>query len=95
MLRAACDGVTTNIFFPELDELPSEDARKLCARCHVKEECLQHALDHDEVGYWGGTTKTQRDAIMSGRHRVKCPNCGGREVVELHQIICLACGLSW
>lgn len=95
MTLADCQGVATDIFFPELDELPSDDARKLCARCPVKEECLQWAINHDEDGYWGGTTKTQREAIMSGRHRVKCPGCGGRDLILIGQTVCLACGLSW
>ena len=95
MTYGACAGVSTNIFFPETDELPSEDARILCARCPVREECLQWALAHNEDGYWGGTTKTQREAIMSGRHRVKCPYCAGRDVITLRETICLACGLSW
>lgn len=96
MRYAACDGISTDIFFPDLDELPSADAQLLCSRCPVRELCLQWALEHDEDGYWGGTTKTQREAIMSGRHRVKCPNCAGRDVVELgRDTVCLGCGLSW
>lgn len=96
MKDANCKGVTTDIFFTEADELPSADAQFLCGLCLVKEECLQWAIVNDEEGYWGGTTKSQRDAIMSGRHRVKCPTCSSRDVVEIgRDTICIGCGLSW
>jgi Zn finger protein HypA/HybF involved in hydrogenase expression len=95
MTFAACDGVATDIFFPDLDEVPAADASFLCQRCPVRPDCLQHAITNDEEGYWGGTTKAQREAIMSGRSRVKCPSCGSRDIVELGQTICIGCGLSW
>ncbi len=95
MKNAACHGVSTNIFFTELDEVPSADAQFLCRTCPVREQCLQHAITHDEDGYWGGTTKAQRDAIMSGRHRVKCPACASRDIIDMGNTICLSCGLSW
>ncbi|MTA13923.1 MAG: hypothetical protein F2534_15090 [Actinobacteria bacterium] len=48
-------------FFPERGESPIP-ARAICARCTVRTECLQAALDGDELGVWGGTTRQNRDA---------------------------------
>lgn len=96
MRLGSCNGVETDLFFTELDEVPSSSAVALCAFCPVKPECLQHALDNDEDGYWGGTTKAQRLAITSGRHRVKCPGCSSRDVIDLgNSTVCIGCGLSW
>lgn len=96
MRHGACDGVETNLFFSDLDEIPSAQAVILCHTCPVRTDCLQHALENDEDGYWGGTTRAQRDAILSGRHRVKCPHCSGRDLIELgNATCCLGCGLSW
>ena len=50
-----------------------EKAKRFCASCIVKDECLQYALDHDErEGIWGGLTENerrarQRAAIKMGR----------------------------
>jgi len=42
-------------------------ARGLCAGCTVRPECLEYALpDTDIVGYWAGTTQSERDR-MRGR----------------------------
>jgi WhiB family redox-sensing transcriptional regulator len=53
---------------PELDwvTLPmgsrAKRQRAICAGCLVRAECLQFAMDDEElVGVWGGTTPTQRD----------------------------------
>lgn len=36
-------------------------AKAVCATCPVQPECLQHALDTDEVnGVWGGLTARER-----------------------------------
>lgn len=98
MKQANCRGILTNIFFPEENEvLVGAAAKKVCRRCPVKEECLQWALDHDEVGIWGGTTDAQRDSIRRKRHRVRCPDCRSMDVVEsdVHHEVCISCGMSW
>lgn len=97
MELGSCRGVTTNIFFPEPYEVPSQAARRLCRRCPVKQECLQYALDHGEVGIWGNTTDADRAKMLRSRHRVYCPGCKSNEVVELvpHSEVCLSCGVSW
>ena len=54
-------------------------ARRFCASCPVKAECLAHALEHEEPhGMWGGQTPSQRKAITSGKSLARdCTECGG------------------
>ncbi len=94
---AVCDGARDDIFFPGEYELPDPAALAMCARCHVKSECLQYSIDLDiEYGIWGGLTEEQRRNITSGRHRVRCPDCRSDNVItEARYEVCLACGLSW
>lgn len=49
-------------FFPEgINSHPREiEATKFCKGCPYLAECLQFALENDEWGVWGGTTRHQR-----------------------------------
>lgn len=94
--KANCRGVNRDLFFPEDFTLPDEAALRLCRRCEVKDECLEYALKHNEVGIWGGMTDEGREKINKTLHRVKCPDCRSQNVMEEgHHEICLNCGLSW
>jgi WhiB family redox-sensing transcriptional regulator len=61
---ALCYGMDQSLFFPE--NSPGRDARiysakQVCARCPVKRECLDTALDDPKlVGIWGGRTEQER-----------------------------------
>jgi WhiB family redox-sensing transcriptional regulator len=51
--------------YPEVDFFTgqgeaTEPAKAICARCPVRDECLEHALENLEVGVWGGTSTAQR-----------------------------------
>lgn len=53
---AACTkpNIDPDIFFPERG-CSSREARAVCARCPVAEQCLDYALTNgDEFGVWGG-----------------------------------------
>ncbi len=56
---AACQGVDTELFYPEVGG-SSGATRALCDACPVRAECLQVALDNDLPGIWGGTSTNQR-----------------------------------
>jgi len=61
LVRAACRGVPTFLFYPTRGEVPSALVRGLCQCCPVAEECLSTALAmHDTYGVWGGLTGSQR-----------------------------------
>ena len=41
--------------------LSTRDAKQVCARCEVREQCLQWAIEHDErFGIWGGLSERER-----------------------------------
>jgi WhiB family redox-sensing transcriptional regulator len=59
--RAACarPGVDPELFFPEGGR--PEPAKRICARCPVREACLADAIaTRDEYGIRGGTTPIER-----------------------------------
>lgn len=67
--QAACLGLDANIFHP-LRGAPTEPARRVCATCPVRAECLQWAIEqHEQHGIWGGTTEKERRAIRARLRR--------------------------
>ena len=65
--RAACRGADLGLFFPGRGE-SAEPARRICARCPVREPCLDYALRHGIThGIWGGLAERDRRALRS-RH---------------------------
>ena len=51
------------VFFPDRDGRSSgyREAKKVCGRCSVRDECLDHALLADEAhGVWGGLAPSER-----------------------------------
>lgn len=65
---AACRGFVDNadwerVFFPGQGD-PVGRAKRFCARCPVREDCLAYALDHPDLdGIWGGTSDRERRRI--------------------------------
>lgn len=58
--RAECLKHDPEIFFPKKGGTANK-ARKVCAVCPVRVECLNYAIAHDEQhGVWGGTTERER-----------------------------------
>lgn len=65
--RAACRGMDPDLFFVGRGESLAE-ARKVCAGCSVREECLAYALDNCEKhGVWAGTSEKQRRRMRRER----------------------------
>lgn len=59
-LSAVCRDANQDWFFGD-DASSRTLAKKLCADCPVRSECLNYALTHGEqFGVWGGTTQTER-----------------------------------
>jgi hypothetical protein len=63
--RPACSSATAR----RLDWVPDrewadvpEEIAAICSSCPLQKACLRWATDHDEPGYWGGTTRAQRAA---------------------------------
>jgi WhiB family redox-sensing transcriptional regulator len=70
--RAACRDADPELFFPVSAVGPGArqiaEAKAVCARCPVREQCLDYAmangLDH---GVFGGTTDTERRQLTRRR----------------------------
>jgi WhiB family transcriptional regulator, redox-sensing transcriptional regulator len=98
--RAACKKAPTEIFVlpDEVDEpfYPPREAVAYCNVCPVKTECLQYALERNEVGVWGGTSSYQRRQMGQEHDRIKCPGCASTLLIRENNVqLCLACGVSW
>ena len=62
---AACRDSDPTLFFPVGTTGPALDqiaeAKRICAGCHVQDECLQYALEsNQEAGVWGGYPEDER-----------------------------------
>jgi WhiB family redox-sensing transcriptional regulator len=72
---AACRGEDSTYFFaPSYFERRAEKnareavAKAICARCPVRDECLEYALGtRDNHGIWGGMNEMERRAILRAR----------------------------
>ncbi len=63
MKRALCAQVDPEAFFPERGG-STREAKRICAGCDVRAECLEYALVHDErFGIWGGLSERERRRI--------------------------------
>jgi WhiB family redox-sensing transcriptional regulator len=69
---AACRGSEGALFFsPEVAERKEERtererlAKRLCAGCPVRDDCLDAAIDrHETYGIWGGMNELERRAFL-------------------------------
>jgi len=72
-VHAACRGMDTALFYSwgttsrrgrpasrRGDRYVDPRLKQACARCPVRVECLEHALEHWEHGWWGGTSEDDR-----------------------------------
>ena len=61
--NANCLDADPEIFFP-IAGGNGLDAKKVCARCTVLDECLQYALQYQlEEGVWGGVSAVERERM--------------------------------
>ncbi len=57
---ALCAQTDPEAFFPDKGG-STKDAKRICALCDVKQDCLQYALDKDiRFGVWGGLSERER-----------------------------------
>lgn len=68
---AACAQIGGNLWYPEKGE-PTRDAKRICAGCPVRSDCLDYALAIEATtgrgwvgryGVWGGLTAQERKAL--------------------------------
>lgn len=69
MDHALCQDVDPGVFFPERGQ-PTAPAKRICAACPVRAECLSYAVDRYMThGIWGGTSERERRQIRADRRR--------------------------
>jgi WhiB family redox-sensing transcriptional regulator len=57
---ALCAQTDPEAFFPEKGG-STREAKRICASCEVRSECLEYALEHGEqFGIWGGLSERER-----------------------------------
>ncbi|MFC8454219.1 WhiB family transcriptional regulator [Kitasatospora sp. NPDC057223] len=65
--RAVCRDEDPELFFPIGNTGPAllqaQEAKSVCHRCPVMEQCLTWALTTSETGVWGGTSEDERRVI--------------------------------
>ncbi|MGH8932845.1 MAG: WhiB family transcriptional regulator [Egibacteraceae bacterium] len=72
--RASCLDEDPELFFPIGTTGPAveqiDQAKAVCARCEVRGECLEWALQtRQDAGVWGGMTEDERRAFRRSRQR--------------------------
>ena len=71
MSQGNCADKPPSLFFPS-DGVGVDVARRTCADCPVKSECLEYALENRIAhGVWGGTSERERRRILKARAREK------------------------
>jgi len=67
--RAACGDADPDLFFPP-DGVSAEPGRRICARCPVRQECLDYAISNGIAhGTWGGLSERDRRVLRARRLR--------------------------
>jgi WhiB family redox-sensing transcriptional regulator len=71
MWDAACATADPDLFFPrERNDPEIGEAKRVCARCPVRDECLEYSLaTKEEFGIWGGLDEWERRAILDRQQR--------------------------
>jgi WhiB family redox-sensing transcriptional regulator len=65
-----CRELPPDTFFPS-DGVGVDAARRICADCSVKAQCLEYAMDnHIDHGVWGGTSERERRRLARQRRRL-------------------------
>jgi WhiB family redox-sensing transcriptional regulator len=74
--RSACLDEDPELFFPIGNTGPAilqiEEAKQVCRRCDVREQCLAWALEAgQDHGVWGGMSEDERRALKRRNARAK------------------------
>lgn len=78
-LNAACRGVHHTVFFPKAGLGKGVEAKRICADCTVRADCLEYALDARlEYGVFGGMNERERrlERYRREREREKATGSG-------------------
>jgi len=64
--EANCNGLDTDLFFTNESKVYENMPflKRVCNNCIVKDACLDYALHHAVLGWWGGTSEKTRRALQ-------------------------------
>ena len=95
VINALCAQTDPEAFFPDKGE-STREAKKMCGRCEVTEECLRHALDNDErFGVWGGLSERERRRLKrTALTLIEGPTTKETIMAELHEQECTKCATN-
>jgi len=80
--RSACRDEDPELFFPQ----QIEEAKKVCNRCLVINECLKWALESgQEAGVWGGLSEDERRALKRRAARNRARGIESPNPYEINQ----------
>ena len=76
-----CSTTDPELFFPQEIEYNGRHAagpkyinlslaKEVCSNCPLTLQCLEYAVKNSEIGIWGGTTESQREALRRA-NRIK------------------------
>ena len=69
MALGECADKPPSLFFPS-DGVGVDVARRVCAECPVRQECLEYTIaNRIDHGVWGGTSERERRRIIKARNR--------------------------
>jgi WhiB family redox-sensing transcriptional regulator len=77
---AACRGSDLNLFFSDA-EAKVQQAKRICAGCPVRAECLDEGLraeDSSRYGIYGGLTPDERTELVDGPQQTRRKRTGGK-----------------
>ncbi|MGW6790748.1 WhiB family transcriptional regulator [Streptomyces chartreusis] len=82
--RAVCPQEDPELFFPigrgGLAKLQTEEAKSVCRRCPVQEQCLEWALETaQDSGVWGGQSEDERRAMRRRPTRQRARSAGAKQ----------------
>ena len=82
MDRALCQQIGVDLFFSDnLDDPMRTEAKKACAACYVREQCLEYALAQPSImGIFAGTSERDRQMIRRRQRNGKPTKAEGRFV---------------
>jgi len=61
--KATCKDIDTYEFYVGRGHKVKQEVSDACVACPVSEQCLQHALEYEDYGYWAGTNPVQRSKM--------------------------------
>lgn len=65
-IEANCSGLDTELFFTDTSKTYPQMPllKRVCGNCTVKDACLDYALHHAVLGWWGGTSEKTRRTLQ-------------------------------